>query len=127
MAITVTWDNESKTIIRYVYEGHWTITDFNLAYAESRTLLDEVDHTVHFIVDIRASHLLPNGALSRGRTIANSPHVNEGRTAIVGASPVIRAILDVFRRLHGKKFDETKFILVSGLDVARSKLLGDAN
>lgn len=122
MGIKVIWDNDEKTIIRYCYDSQWTLSDFNEAYTESRALLNTVDHKVHFIIDIRDSHILPNGALSRGRTITNSPHPNEGRTAIVGANAVIRAVMNLFRRIYGAKFEESKFIFVDSLENARQEL-----
>ncbi len=118
MNISVTWDNDKKTVIRYEYHGRWTLEDFNAAYLQAREMVSQCDHTVHFIVDVRDSTLIPSGALSRGRSVVNSPLPNEGRTVVVGANTLIRSIMDVFQKIHGRKIDQSKFILAGSIEEA---------
>lgn len=122
MSISVTWDNDEKTVIRYEYSGRWTLEDFNAAYLAAREMVSQCDYTVHFIIDVRDSTLIPSGALSRGRGVVSSPLPNEGRTVVVGANALIRSIMDVFQKIHGRKIDQSKFTLAGSMEEAYSIL-----
>lgn len=118
MSITVNWANPEKTIIIYTYEGRWSMEQFNESYVTARQFMDTVDHQVDFIIDVRNSSLLPSGILSRGRNVVTAGHPNEGRTAIVGASTFVRSMLDLFSRLYGARYRESKFYLAPTLEDA---------
>jgi len=47
MGITVRWDNEEKTIVRWDFDGRWTADDLYEAHARTLALAGNVDHTVY--------------------------------------------------------------------------------
>ena len=103
MGIQVSWENEEKTIIHYVYDGRWTLQDFDDARLEAAKLEETVTHRVDVIVDVRKSSLVPTGAISRGKqvmTTTPSSHPNEGTAVIVGAGPLVRSIYDVVSKVY---------------------------
>src|SRR3954464_1167446 len=103
MSIEVNWDNEEKTIIQYVYEGRWTLQDFDDARAKAAKLEETVTHRVDVIIDVRKSSLVPTGTISRGKqvmTTTPSSHPNEGTAVIVGAGPLVRSIYDVVNKVY---------------------------
>ncbi|MBZ0291919.1 MAG: hypothetical protein K8L99_05055 [Anaerolineae bacterium] len=122
MSIEVSWANPEKTVIVYAYEGRWSMEQFNNSYQQARKLMDTVQHPVDFIIDVRNSSLLPSGILSRGRNVVTTPHPNEGRTAIVGANTFVRSMLDLFSRLYGERYRESKFYLAPTMDEAHKWL-----
>lgn len=122
MSIKVLWDNPEKTIIRYAYDGRWSLDEFNDAYVEARKLLDTVDHLVDFIIDVRSSPLIPNGVLSRGRNVVLAPHPNEGRTMIIGASSFVRAMADIFQKIYGVRGNRIPFLFATTLEDAHVRL-----
>ena len=72
MGIEVNWDNEAKTIIRYIYDGRWTWEELDLARDAAAKLEAAVDYRVNVIVDVQNSKLLPNGTISRARQVAST-------------------------------------------------------
>ncbi len=123
MGIRVIWDNEDRTILRYVYEGRWDQADFNKAYAEAKTMLDSVNHKVGIIIDVQKSHLIPNGIISRSRNLVTTPSLNEGTNVIVGANGFIRSLVDTFTKIwrHGP-LEHRQIIFASTLEEARKML-----
>ena len=93
---------------------------------QSRELMDTVHHLVHGIVDMQASKLMPNGALSLGRNVTMRKHTNQGKTIIVGASGFARTLYDVYRKVYRTTFDESAYAFASSLDEARSMLATQA-
>ncbi len=123
MSIRVIWDNEDKTILRYVYEGRWDQSEFGKAYAEAKTMLDTVNHKVGVIIDVQNSHLIPNGIISRSRNLVTTPSQNEGTNVIVGANAFIRSLVDTFSKVwrHGP-LEHRQIIFATSLEEARKIL-----
>ena len=126
MGITVQWDNSEQTIIRFIYTGAWSFGDLFDAMHDARTLMDTVDHTVHGIIDMRESKLMPNGALSLGRNVTMRKHPNQGRSVIIGASGFVRTLYDVYRKVYRTTFDESAYSFANSLEEARLNLGGQA-
>lgn len=122
MSIKVLWDDTDKTIIRYMYEGRWTWDDFQNAYVEAKVMLDEVNHKVALIIDVRNSSLLPNGILSRAKNQSRTRHPNEDTVVIVGANAFVRAIYDVMRNLYSDAIQKRGYYLASTLEEAHTLL-----
>ncbi|MEZ4668735.1 MAG: hypothetical protein R3E39_12555 [Anaerolineae bacterium] len=123
MSITVDWDNPEKTVIRFKYDGSWTLTDYFAANEQSVGMMDNVDHKVHIIIDVTESKILPNGVISQGRSAANrGKHHNQGTVMIVGANGLIRGMFDIFKKLYGRNFDVNGYAFASTLDEAYKSL-----
>lgn len=124
MPITTIWDNPEQSIIRYVYEGKWTLTEFHQAFDTAYKMMNTVDHKVHLIIDVQNSTILPSGILSQGRTATNrAKHPNHGIILIVGANGLIRAMFDIFKKIYGQNVDATSYQFASNLDEAYKILL----
>ena len=123
MSIRVIWDNDDKTILRYVYEGRWDQADFGKAYAEAKKMLDTVNYTVGVIIDVQNSHLIPDGIISRSRNLVTTPSRNEGTSVIVGANAFIRSLVDTFSKVwrHGP-LEHRQIIFATTLEEARKVL-----
>jgi hypothetical protein len=129
MSIEVSWDNEAKTIIQYIYEGRWTLQEYDVARVQAAKLEESVTHRVDVIVDVRKSSLVPNGTLSRGKnamTTNEVSHPNEGSTVIVGAGPLVRSIYDVVNKLYPDIVRRRGFRFARSLEEARSMLVLEA-
>ncbi len=123
MGIRVIWDNEEKTIIRYVYEGRWDRDDFAVAYGQAKTMMDSVDHAVGVIIDVQQSHLIPSGIISRSRHLVTTPSSNEGANVIVGANAFIRSLVDTFGKLwRHNTLGQRRITFATTLDEARAIL-----
>jgi hypothetical protein len=123
LGIRIIWDNEDKTILRYLYEGRWDQDDFSKAYAEAKTMLDSVNRKVGIIIDIQNSHLIPNGIISRSRHVVTNPSRNEGLIVIVGANAFIRSLADTFSKLWRRgALGSRKMVFAATLEDARQIL-----
>jgi hypothetical protein len=62
--ISVSWDNEQKTIQRFDFPQHWTWEDFGKAKIYADHLLDEFEHEVGVIYVLHPTNALPKNVLS---------------------------------------------------------------
>lgn len=120
MSITVQWDNEEHTLLRWDFVETWDWDDFLAAQKASNDLIGSVPHTVHIIGDVSRSHHLPPGAIARFRTYKRNDPPNAGRVVLVGASTYIRTIVETFRGMFPKTGGN--FTFANTLDEARSEL-----
>ncbi len=109
MGVSTQWDNEEKTVIRYVYEGRWTWDEYYPAHQEAREMTKSVEHIVHVIVDVRNSTLLPKGALTHSRSALDNKPANEGITVIVGANFFIQVMANAARRIDPEPCKRYRF------------------
>jgi hypothetical protein len=125
MGIEVSWDNDSKTILRYVYSGRWTWGDLDKVRDQAATLEASVPHRVDVIVDVENSSLLPSGTISRARQVATSApttHPNEGITIIVGAGAFVRSIYDVMAKVYPEMLRRRGIFFAQTLAEARDMI-----
>ena len=102
MNIEIVWDNEAKSILRYIYGRSWTWTDFNAAAKTAYAMLDTVDHKVSVIMDFQNANIIPQGAITQVQRAFSTPrHKNISTTVIVGSSAntFLQAIAGVGRKL----------------------------
>jgi hypothetical protein len=45
-SVEIKWDNEQKTILRYIFTGDWTWDEYLERLNEGRTMMAEVEHSV---------------------------------------------------------------------------------
>src|SRR5258706_13447577 len=120
MTITVSWDNDDKTVIRYDFAGKWDWTDFRTATVEAFAFTRSVQHRVDSISNFHPGTTLPSDALFQFNRIMKTAPLNRGATVIVGGTMFINNMVSIFSKVHkplGKKL-----LLASTLDEARQKL-----
>src|SRR5262245_50437159 len=100
MPIQVNWDDESKTIIHVNVEGDWTWDEFYQSLDQGGALLDSANHRVDFIVHMENSKTMPMGALNHGRKIMTMDHPNRGLTVYTGDTGLMKALLQIGRRME---------------------------
>lgn len=100
MNIDVMWDNETKTIIRYLFKNGWNWDDYFAAIKAAGELLDTVDHKVDIVMDFHSANMIPQGAITQvQRAFSHPRHPNIALTIFVGANAFIRAIEGIGRKL----------------------------
>ncbi|MEO8394311.1 MAG: hypothetical protein ABI700_15070, partial [Chloroflexota bacterium] len=117
------WDNEAKTIIRYIYDGRWTWEELDSARTAAAKLEANSTGLVNVIVDVQNSKLLPNGTITRARQVATTApasHPKEGITVIVGAGPFVRSIYDVMHKVYPDIIHRRGLYLAKSLDEAHT-------
>jgi hypothetical protein len=124
MPIQVFWDNEDHTIIRYVFAEPWVWSDLRAAVTASNSMLDSVDHKVHFIHDVTAITSVPLDTLTHLRSLVDKEHPHTGQSVIVGGktSAIPKILKGMFAMIHKLYQKDWGFYFVDTIDDARELL-----
>jgi hypothetical protein len=120
MGITVLWDNDEHTVIRYDFEGQWIWSEFFVATGDAFTLTRSVSHTVDSISNFMPGAALPSDALFQFRRAMATAPPNRGVTVIVGGSTLIKTMVIVFGKVNRQL--GARLFLADTLDQARTLL-----
>lgn len=101
VAISVAWDNEEKTIARFEYSGEWTWLDLFNAIDECNILIDEEDHPVGLIFDMRNSSGIPNNAFSKAKQADRKRHKHVKYEVTVGAGLFTEILASTYQKIYG--------------------------
>lgn len=119
MAIQIAWDDDRQQIIRVTVQGRWTWDELEVALRDTIRMMDSVAHTVHFIIDIRGSHLNVGGALAQAQKAATpATHRNEGVKVVVGANRVVRMLYGTYRKLNSAMGKNQEFHFAESIEDA---------
>jgi hypothetical protein len=123
MPVKVEWDNEEKSIVRFIYTGIWTWDEFYIHVKEANELMDTVNDKCVSIVDMSKAGRLPNGASVHIRNIIRQSmsHNNSGITVFINAETIVRMIIDALRMNYPDIKDFSNFIYAKNIDEAREK------
>lgn len=84
MKVSVSWDNEEKTIVRYDIKGsQWNWQDIYTAVGQAEGMLHSVDHPVGVMVHLPDGVDLPGGTMWRLRGLTATGHPNLAMTVFV--------------------------------------------
>ncbi|MFC1959902.1 hypothetical protein ACFLYO_04260 [Chloroflexota bacterium] len=103
MPISVIWDDEEHTILRYLLEGTWQWSEFRPVIAEADGLSRTVDHRVDIIADLTTSAPLPvRNAFPTLKYMAelSSDNVLQGVFVVVGGGGFVRALGKTFAQVY---------------------------
>jgi hypothetical protein len=120
MNITVSWDNDDKTIIRYDFQGQWTWDEFHKTSKEAFAMTRSVEHRVDSISNFHKGAALPPNALFQFRQAMTNAPKNRGMTVIVGGNTFIKTMVRVFSNLNKQLGERLK--IADTLDEARAML-----
>jgi hypothetical protein len=120
MPISVSWDNDDKTTIRYDFNGQWTWDEFRVSSENAFAMTRSVSHTVDSISNFDPTTTLPPNALFQFRRAMTTAPKNRGVTVIVGGALFVRTMVGVFGKLN-RQLGE-RLLLADTLDQARARL-----
>jgi len=99
MPVTVNWDNEEKTIIRYDIIEPWTWDEMWVALEKDDELIDSIDHIVHLLFNGEAIKVFPGNPIGHLRMFASKTRQPLGLIVIVGPNVWIHTIVSLFSKL----------------------------
>ncbi len=117
MPVSVIWDNEEQTIIRYVFEGRWTLDELFVVMEQEDQMIASVEHMVDIIVDFQNSGTVPDHLIANFPKIfesSSASHPNVGITVIVGAAGFAEMLANIFSKVF------TRMVTASTLEQARA-------
>lgn len=112
MPIEVRWDNEEKTVIRWIYSAAWSWEEAYWAHEHEVALIESVDHVVDAIADMRQAHGLPKGSLTMGINLMNKSHKRIDLLVVLGANRLIQNMYDMMFKLRPNLKLRLKIVLV---------------
>jgi hypothetical protein len=118
MTAQVKWEDDTKKVLIFTFEGYWLVPEFYDVFKQSNTLLDTVDYKVHMIIDIRESKSLPTGFFNAVRTVSKAEHPNAGKVAMVGMNTFTRAFILAVRQVLRKRSEDQWMQIVADYDEA---------
>lgn len=98
MAIKVSWYNNQQALL-YTFPTEWTWEDLENVQDDANRLLDSLNYSVPIICDMTQSKGAPLGALGQSKARIRRVHPNTTTLVIVGANPIITALLHVVNKL----------------------------
>jgi hypothetical protein len=117
MPVRVIWDNEEKNIVRYVFEGKWTLDELYAVMKEEDQMMAAVTHRVDVIVDFQDSGAIPDRLLANFPKIfesSSASHPNVGMTVIIGAAGFAEMLANIFSKVF------TRMLTAQTLEEARA-------
>jgi hypothetical protein len=116
VGIRVVWDNEAQTIIRHIYEDPWSTADYYAHIDQHYVLLEQRNHVLDIINDLRNTSQLPNDIVTAVRSASQKTHPNEGVIVMVGANNLFRSLIQVMYRVADN--DIKNIVMVDTMDEA---------
>src|SRR5258708_38420222 len=89
---------EDGWINRIVITDPWDISIFQTTFPKAVEVRDNTPHKVYGLMDLRGTRQMPPNML-RGRGSPVLYHPNSGSVAVVGASALAQAIMEMVKRL----------------------------
>jgi hypothetical protein len=109
VTITIEWDNDARTAIRFDIGRGDDWDSFEAAIAKGHAMMAGVPHTVDVIIDTEDGASPPPGAIPRFRRVQEDGPANRGLTTIVGAGLFPRLLVSTFNRIYKNRDEEVLF------------------
>lgn len=120
MNLTVAWDNDEKTIIRFSLVGHWTTDDLFAAHHLCQQLEAEVAHSVSYIIDVTHNESSPPHILSITRRLFEEASDKIDMRVVVGANNLAHIFFNTFTTIYGYIARKNPVQFAHSLDEARA-------
>lgn len=115
MAVYVKWDNGSKTILRYIFDGRWTVDELHSVGNPSMQVTHPTNARVYIIADMRRADGLPMEFFSTRPDSLWRVVPSFDRMIIVARKPRIIRALELHFRFSGRT---PRYPIVPTLDQA---------
>ncbi len=111
MSIDFQWDNDEKTVIRFVAEDSWNWNDFHKNMRRATFWFDSVPHTVEMVIDLRATTKMPAGALGHIRSLGKRIHPHgRDRVILIGLDSTLAQTLGGADGIYGDSQRMIRFV-----------------
>jgi hypothetical protein len=120
-SVEIRWDNEEKTILRYVFIGDWTWDDYLGCLNEGRKMMAEIEHPVCVLNDMQQMGKLQPNFASTAKSVISSRPKNTGLAIFLTSNTFFYKVMyRVLAQLIPNV--PTEYILVNSEEAAYTKL-----
>jgi hypothetical protein len=102
MPVSIRWEDDDKTVMRYTIQGRWTWEELYPCFEEGIEMAKSVSHRFDVIIDFSQTSHLPGNAITHLRGIAERQVGNMGVGIFVTSSRVLLAIFQVAVKVYPK-------------------------
>jgi len=128
MAITVSWDDIFKTIIRCEFDTTWTWDDVFATNRDIIEMLNSVDHPVCVINVMRGQAFPKSGTLIHTKHLFVHIHPNYANHVVfVGRTALIKTFEQIIRKAYAQSMSNIKSAYADSLDEARRLIPPDVH
>jgi hypothetical protein len=120
MPITVQWENDEKTIVRWTLEGVWGWDDFRAAQAELHSMIRDLPYLVDVVADMRSAPSLPKDTFRNFKSAELRAVPNRDRIVLVGANLLVKGMATTFNQVF--RNHPTHFLLAENVEEALTLL-----
>jgi hypothetical protein len=118
MPITVEWDDEAQTVVRWDFVGRWNFDDVKAGLETSITLRKSIEGKSSVILNFERSESLPMGAVTEMmKSMAQMPDKRE-MVVIAGSGALLKNLVGIYLKVRRGQND--KIGLVDTLEQARA-------
>jgi len=120
MAIEIQWWNDTKRVLLYTFPKQWTWDDFYQCKLKADAMLeavDEHDHDIVLLFDMRESGPLPSNVFGLSRNVFRRAHPRGKPIIGVTGSRTVSGVVDMVRRFLPENETE-RFQMVHSIDEA---------
>ena len=84
MPITVEWNDQSQARIDCRFSDPWSIEQFIESRKSCHRMLKSADRAIPVLLDLRATHAVPAGALRHFSAMQRTAHPRQGQLIVLG-------------------------------------------
>ncbi len=99
MGVQVVWDNDERTIVRYIFDKHWQWDDFFAAVETSLAMIDSVPNHVGTIFETALGMTIPKDVITHARKIISRRHERTVIIVIVAPGLYLRTLMQIATKL----------------------------
>lgn len=124
MTVIPVWDNDQRSILRYITYGNWTWEELDAAAEQAEVMLKEAHRQrVHFIADLRESgqFCCDDDILMKKVGVYFAPG-RENDLVLVGTAQKTEPFLDIVRQRYRGRRGKERVKFVESLEEARELL-----
>lgn len=123
MKVSIDWDNDEQTIVRYTFEQGWDWQDLYAAMDNAGDMIETVPHSVDVLMDLSQSNLIPKNAISQiKRGYDNPKKPNIGLTVVVTPNSFMNAIVSMAKKIWSGGQDVWELEFVKTVEEAYSTI-----
>ena len=100
MGVTVRWEDETRRILRYRFDGMWNWDEYYSALIQGRRMMSEVQHRVCILNDMQNTSFVPDSFLIRARAVMETRPANAGLGVFISSDRFFQSMHQVFARLY---------------------------
>jgi hypothetical protein len=97
---------ENGTLLVWKFSDPWTVPELVVHYPKTAEYFNNAQNTIHSLIDFRNVRTLPANVFS-ARNTTTWNHPRSGQMVILGASPLIKNLLEVILKLV--RFERIRF------------------